>query len=620
MAEQRPRLGNGKSSRANLDPSRPIVIDLLEDTPRPTSRHLQPKVGGAANVQIVLSDDSDDVLELAGRPVRKRMKRRPRTPSPTPTSIGTRSLALQHFEASIAKANAVVESDSIIFTSPIVSAFPSRVRRVHKATTPSDNDPKGPTILSELTNSSQPHIDMAMKLSDRTAVLLAALKRSSSQDRSGNSGSPHVGEADAGPTFENCIPLSRKRKGGRRGGRTSPTDILATPPKKARNSRPISAEKRDRAREKERDRAVREADKKMEKANREKLKELKALDKETASELASVNRLKIDKRISTPEMIVDLPYSLKGSVVGDQIQTFLKNIQVEVGFVNPCLIPNVINWRRKATARYNGDLGHWEPIQEEIVDEKHVMCLVAAEEFVEMAQAGPNDVAGRDIDTHVLRLKSKFEGCSPIYLIEGLSAWMRKNRNVRNRAFQAAALYHGDGNTRQGGSKTMGSRYRKPVQQYVDADVIEDALLKLQVVHKCLIHHTALAMETAEWVSNFTQHISTIPYRSQHMDLEASFCMEAGQVKTGEDKNDTFIKMLQEIVRVTAPIAYGIAAEYPDVPSLMNGFKERGVMALQDLKKTANKNGAFTNNNIGQAISKRVYKVFTGKDPASNEV
>ena len=60
--------------------------------------------------------------------------------------------------------------------------------------------------------------------------------------------------------------------------------------------------------------------------------------------------------------------------------------------------------------------------------------------------------------------------------------------------------------------------------------------------------------------------------------------MEAGQVKTGEDKYDTYIKMLLEIVRVTAPVAHGIAAEYPDVPSLMNGFRERGVTALQDLK------------------------------------
>jgi crossover junction endonuclease EME1 len=118
-----------------------------------------------------------------------------------------------------------------------------------------------------------------------------------------------------------------------------------------------------------------------------------------------------------------------------------------------------------------------------------------------------------DIDTHVLRLKSKFEGCSPIYLIEGLGAWMRKNNNIRNRAFQAAVLYQGDENINQNDPQGGGSRRKKLVQQYVDADMIEDALLRVQVVHKCLIHHTATAVKTAEWVSNFTQHISTIPYR-----------------------------------------------------------------------------------------------------------
>jgi crossover junction endonuclease EME1 len=68
------------------------------------------------------------------------------------------------------------------------------------------------------------------------------------------------------------------------------------------------------------------------------------------------------------------------------------------------------------------------------------------------------------------------------------------------------------------------------------------------------------------------------------MDLEASFCMESGQVKTGEDKNDTYIRMLQEIVRVTAPVAYGIAAEHPDLSSLMKALRQSGPTILQDLK------------------------------------
>ena len=68
------------------------------------------------------------------------------------------------------------------------------------------------------------------------------------------------------------------------------------------------------------------------------------------------------------------------------------------------------------------------------------------------------------------------------------------------------------------------------------------------------------------------------------MDLSTTFCMESGQVKTGEDKADTFVKMLQEVVRVTPPIAYGIAAEYPSVVALVDAFRRRGPNVLEDLQ------------------------------------
>ena len=68
------------------------------------------------------------------------------------------------------------------------------------------------------------------------------------------------------------------------------------------------------------------------------------------------------------------------------------------------------------------------------------------------------------------------------------------------------------------------------------------------------------------------------------MNLEASFCMDTGQVKTGDNKEDTYVKMLQENVRVTAPIAYGIAAEYPSVAALIGAFRRDGTGALEDLK------------------------------------
>jgi crossover junction endonuclease EME1 len=96
--------------------------------------------------------------------------------------------------------------------------------------------------------------------------------------------------------------------------------------------------------------------------------------------------------------------------------------------------------------------------------------------------------------------------------------------------------------------------------------------------------------------------------------------MESGQVKTGDNPSDTYTKMLQEIIRITAPVAYGIAAEYPSVTQLVKGLEEKGPLALEDCRKCANKDGAFTDRRVGQAISRRVWKVFLGREPGSLDV
>jgi len=96
--------------------------------------------------------------------------------------------------------------------------------------------------------------------------------------------------------------------------------------------------------------------------------------------------------------------------------------------------------------------------------------------------------------------------------------------------------------------------------------------------------------------------------------------MESGQVKPGDGASDTFTKMLQGMVRITAPVAYGIAAEYPTVQKLVKGLKDEGPLALQDCSKSANKDGAFTDKKVGPSISKRVYTVFTCRDVGSCDV
>lgn len=370
--------------------------------------------------------------------------------------------------------------------------------------------------------------------------------------------------------------------------------------------------------------AAREAEKRRRQKEKEDAKEEKRRGKERAAALAEVNRVRTDKKVSTPEMIVDLPTSLKPSVKL-QIETLLEDLNVKChSYTSP--VKDVVKWRRKVRARFNEDEGHWEPIPERIEPEKHAMVIMPAAEFVELA-LGPKR---SDLEAHTQRLQQHYRHHTLIYLIEGLTPWMRKNRNARNRQFVSAVRNIGaEADSAAAGEtapppSTQRSRKKdpKPPPIYIDEDTVEDALLQLQVLHGALIHHTASPVETAQWVTIFTQHISTIPYRRQKdaANASAAFCMESGQVRTGDGAQDTYVRMLQEIVRVTPPIAYGITSKFPTMMELVKGLQRQGPLVLEGIRKSANRDGAFTDRTVGQAISRRVHKVCTGKDEGSTDI
>lgn len=370
--------------------------------------------------------------------------------------------------------------------------------------------------------------------------------------------------------------------------------------------------------------AAREAEKRRKQREREESKEQKKREKEKAAALAEVNKVRADKKVTTPEMIVDLPSSMNPSV-RLQVETLLEDLKVQhYPYNSP--VNGVVKWRRKVRARFNEDEGYWEPIPVERVEpERHAMVLMPAAEFVELALGAK----GSDLEAHVLRMQRHYEGDQLVYMIEGLTPWMRKNRNVRNRQFQFAVRSAGpdaDAATAPPPSSQAppGRRKKdpKPPPVYIDEDQVEDALLQLQVAHGVIIHHTAAPIETAQWVATFTQHISQIPYRRQRdaANESAGFCMDSGQVRTGDGPADTYARMLQEIVRVTAPIAYGIAGQFPSVGRLVRGLEDEGPLALESIRKSANRDGAFTDRTIGQAISRRIHKVFTGRDEASTDI
>ncbi|KAK3293238.1 ERCC4 domain-containing protein [Chaetomium fimeti] len=371
----------------------------------------------------------------------------------------------------------------------------------------------------------------------------------------------------------------------------------------------------EKAKEKEEKVAAREAEKERKRLEKERAREERVQEKVRAAALAEVNKIRTDKKVAAPEMIVDLPTTLDESVKL-QAATLLRDLDVHSApWSSP--VENVVKWRRKVSSRYNDELGHWEPVPERIDREKYAMVVVPAAQFVGLV-LGEEDAS---LESHVLRMKRHFPNDTIIYLVEGLSLWLRKNRNARNSQYVSAVRNGLEPPPEPSNTQQQRKRKNANPQTYIDEEVVETALLQLQVLHSVLIHHTIVPLETARWIAVFTQHISTVPYRRQRDEAnDAGFCMETGQVRTGDGPRDTYVRMLQEISRVTAPIAYGIAAEFGAVPKLVKGLEEGGPLRLEKVRKSVNKEGEVSERTVGQAVSRRVCKIFLGRDETSTDI
>ncbi|PGH32409.1 crossover junction endonuclease EME1 [[Emmonsia] crescens] len=631
----------------------PEVISLLssplEARPSRPSTTISELPARASRFAAILSDDSIFDWGDPNPPKKRRLSPQcdppsPRQPTPRPKTnplflfsdledsiISSPVTRLNHYTstANNNKRNGDL-SDPIEFTSSAVDPTTTHGGDNHSRKAPAiitiDDSIIEPDELSSPGGPLNvlPPATLKSHLSDRTASLLSRIQNRSSAE-------PTKSKQKGVSTHVSKSISSSSRIRVPKPSQTIDIDddsllpaLPTSKPKRAPNVSTTNKEIREAERQATKER--REKEREEENQRKQKLKEQKAKEKQLAADLAEANKRKFDKKISTPEMIIDMSSTFEESSVGNQVTEYMRHLGVEKHFLST-RIPNIVTWRRKITAQYNDEAAHWEPCPLTIKKEKHVLCLLLAQEFVDMSIATSD--SDNALESHVLKIKRTYPGCKPIYLIEGLTVWMRKNNNSKNRAYQASVL-------RELGSSYQPQqpqqpqqppkRQRKPKQSApapppVDDDAIEDALLQLQVQHGCLIQHTAVPAESAEWIKNFTEHISTIPYRQELINLhDASFCMDVGQVKSGEDNADTYVKMLQEIQRVTAPISYGITTQYPTVGKLVRELKEQGPLLLEDVKKCANKSGALTDARVGPAMSKRLHKVFTGLNPASTDI
>ena len=458
----------------------PVLASALESkgTRRPLSLY-----GGFAD----LSDIDDEELPV---PVPKPISRS------SETTKGKRLLSVEE------------DFDPIVLTSSLNRCAPRPValHRLLGSSLSPELDIDGPS-----SDVARDRPQLQSRLSDRTTSFLSSITE--------NVKRPRKRSAPGSKTKTDEVAVRKESLGeDRRQSRSTsvmPVSNSSLKAPRAKKARLTSAEREVKEQERQATILQKAKAKEEEKEKKRLEKEEKAREKDIAAVLAEANKSKTDKKASTPEMIVDLPFTIDGKSVETQIKEYLRPLQVQTTqYCSP--VPNVIRWRRKVTSRYNNEQRHWEPVPEYIQAEKHVMCLLSAKEFV--ALASPSSLDEEDLERHVARLRDAFKDCIPIYLIEGLDALTRKAKNTQNRAYQAAFLRQMDdaneiestGNT---SARNSSSRRKQVDEKKIDEEQVEDALLRLQVIQGCLVQHTAASVETAEWVASFTQHISTIPYK-----------------------------------------------------------------------------------------------------------
>lgn len=506
-----------------------IDLSLSTDDEQPLQSRSRPSKAGAKTVKasqdfVYSSDGVDgigDASNLKENPPKRRKLSNASTSEAREPASSTVSMYPMHphpgppkraplTTTTLSRQDLTTLSDDILFTSSadISSALapPSRLLRREGHWEDSEES------LPEDAFSAVPP-GLASSISGRTAAFLTKLKNPLASKR--YTGSKLISAASAPSKPRSTSPKVRQEPISDES--TSEKEEVQPRTKAVRKQNLTEEEKRVKSRGREEAKMERMAqtarNKEEGKEKRRIQRDQKLEEKQRAADLSEVNKTKKDKKETSKEMIVDLPMSIEGQRVEDQIREFLKNLDIEINtYESPVL--NVIRWRRKVDSYFDEEKGYRVATPKGIQDEKHALCLMTAKDFIKLATAASSDVHNVTLAEHIRKFKTKFAGCTLVYLIEGFNAWARKNKSLRDREYRTAVLdqvQRDEGNATSASHRT--SRGKQKLEVYVEEDLIEDALLQLQVMNNCLIHHTATPHESAEWVANFTQHISLIPYR-----------------------------------------------------------------------------------------------------------
>ncbi|BGP38448.1 hypothetical protein JCM10450v2_002394 [Rhodotorula kratochvilovae] len=224
-------------------------------------------------------------------------------------------------------------------------------------------------------------------------------------------------------------------------------------------------------------------------------------------------------------------------------------------------------------------------------------------------------VANRTLSTHVASLQSRLAPHVNLFiLLFGLPTLFRDMERARQEAYRNSVRADGAG---------AGERAVKPAgigTNQPGKDDLELELMRVQIQSHCMIVSVDKVPEAVDWLEQLTFDVGQKPYqRLKHSHVSLLGTSE-DKVASGKDLQDTYIKMLASLPKVTEPVAKGIVAEYPTLRTLYEAWaacrdeKGRREM-LVGIGRGRNLDGTATHRAIGKDLSATIYRIMTGRDP-----
>ncbi|ORY07633.1 hypothetical protein K493DRAFT_310168 [Basidiobolus meristosporus CBS 931.73] len=363
--------------------------------------------------------------------------------------------------------------------------------------------------------------------------------------------------------------------------------------------------------DKEYERQQKKLEREAKKLEKQQQKEEKEREKAKERQLREVNNLRLDKLDCCKEMIVNIDEALMSNTERAGITVALEEILVEV---NPkaCQIPNSIELERRIQAEFDQAKDMWIPIVPRVQEEKTILVVLTWENFIEK-------VGKQELYSFIHDIYKVHPGKRIAVIIEGLSTFIKKRKRVESRNFVNQVLTQTTDEDEEPMPKVTrrkGKPKKGDVSTGPDIEQVEQQLVWLQMVGKCLLVHTKSIEETNTMIAVLIKDISTIPYKKRNTQLK--FCVE-GQVKSGTSAKEVWELMLQQIHLVTPNVARSIIYEYPTLKSLYDAYKlmpnpDEAQLMLQDVAIGRSSAGVAARR-LGPALSKRIYQFFMGHDP-----